>query len=693
MIRIALRTLLVLLAGALLLVLAGLVALRVGAATWAVNLALEKINPVDGTRLRAAKAIGNGFSWLELRGLRLTSGGGGVPLSVANVRIHYDPWSLLTNTIVVHELQLLRPQVMIQQAPDSAWNLPKLKPRKTKAPADSASQKITIQSISLIDGGIIVRPRALKLDSITANLEAEGSLAERGLQLSRLAVRSQIAYRSLRFLGSGFDRDGEVDLTLKGTGTTHRMEFQLSATLPEGGVAQARGVITPPKRSPVEYRLQGDFRGIDPSLFLSSPELPRRIDGTLVLDLAGANPDRLGGRTDLTIQSSHTEPRDRRQVVAGALFDRGRGRINLESNLGFASVRLRGWARPFDSVPSYDLKARARQLERVSSPWLKRLLGEEHRSLTLSLAGSGLDPRRADLRALAAIDPGSGQAGLLDSGWVEVRLRGGAARMRADIGVTGGTVAVAGTATLGPELELRLQRGSIEGVDVAALLGDSNASSLDAGFTLQSRGTSPRLARARASLLGASLSYGSHTVNDGRLNISIDSGTVHLTGEARLDGAFLDATAVAYPFHTEPGLILRKLGFRRLDLARLLPNTGVSGEISGTARGQARGRRLDHLKLSSVISLEPSQIGKEPLTRARIQADLARGRVAFKADADAPVGRVSPRRLCPPLRHGPEVCPARGRVSGARPGPASFPGAAAHSSHRLASSGGLGPEA
>ena len=91
MIRIALRTLLILLAGALVLVLGGVLALRLGAATWAVNLALREINPFPGTRLEAKKAVGNGFSWLEVRGLRLTSSGGEVPLSVANARIRYDP--------------------------------------------------------------------------------------------------------------------------------------------------------------------------------------------------------------------------------------------------------------------------------------------------------------------------------------------------------------------------------------------------------------------------------------------------------------------------------------------------------------------------------------------------------------------------------------------------------------------------
>ena len=640
MIRIALRTLLILLAGALVLVLGAVLALRLGAATWAVNLALGEINPFPGTRLKATKAVGNGFSWLEVRGLRLTSSGGEVPLSVANARIRYDPGSLLTNQIVVHELLLTGPRLLIRQRPDSSWDIPKLPAQKPKSPG-SSGKKLSIHRIRLTDATVLVRPRAPYQDSLTVSLEGEGSLTERGLQFSRAAVRSHLAYRDLRFLGSRFDRDGEAALTLHASGTTRRVEFQLNAALPEGGAAQARGVLTPPNSSPLEYRIQGDFRGLDPTLFLSGGVLPRRLDGTVVVDLHGASLDRLDGRTDIAIHSSASLPRDRRQVTGGARFEEGRAQLDLDSDLGLASVRLRGSARPFDSVPSYDLKVRAQYLERISSPWWKRLLGERDRRLTLSVTGSGLDPKRANLHLLAAIDRGSGQAELLDSGSVDLRLNAGAARIRAVVGATGGTVTVAGTAKLDRELELRLERGSIKGLDLAALLGDSSASSLDAAFTLESRGTSPRLADGRASVLVAGLSYGSHSVSGGRFNLSIDRGTVHLNGDARVDGAFVDAKAAARPFDTEPSVTVRRLGFLKLDLARLLPNSGVPGEVSGTVRGHARGRRLDQLRLSTVISLEPSQIGKHQVTRAKLQADLAGGRVAFNAEADAPAGRVA----------------------------------------------------
>src|SRR4029453_17945575 len=134
--------------------------------------------------------------------------------------------------------------------------------------------------------------------------------------------------------------------------------------------------------APLEYSIWAAFRGTDPTLFLSGGVLPRRLDGTVVVDLHGASLDRLGGRTDIGIHPSASPPRDRRQVTGGARFEEGRAQLELDSDLGLASVRLRGSARPFDAVPSYDLQARARYLERISSPWWKRLLGERDRRLT-----------------------------------------------------------------------------------------------------------------------------------------------------------------------------------------------------------------------------------------------------------------------------------------------------------------------
>ena len=149
----------------------------------------------------------------------------------------------------------------------------------------------------------------------------------------------------------------------------------------------------------------------------------------------------------------------------------------------------------------------------------------------------------------------------------------------------------------------------------------------------------------------------------------------------------------ARPFDAEPSVTVTRLGFLKLDLARLLPNSGVPGEVSGTVRGHARGRRLDQLRLSTVISLE-ALANRETPSHSRQAGGRPGGWSGRVQRRGGCTGRTSrPYRLCPALRLGSELCPARRRVSGSRPGSVPFPAGAAHASQRLASGRGVGPDA
>ena len=303
--------------------------------------------------------------------------------------------------------------------------------------------------------------------------------------------------------------------------------------------------------------------------------------------------------------------------------------------LGSAGGSLR-----FRRFPAYDLRAQVHQLPSASPPWLTRLLGTAGRDLSLNLVGEGFSPAKADLRARVTLDPDPAEAGLLDAGFAELRLRGGTGDFRTSARSDSGTVTMSGTARLSPGLELQIHRGVVKRLDVAALAGDSGGSSLDAQFTLASRGSSVKAASAQARLTQVSLAYGSHTFDQGLIRLDLDSGAVHVKGTGRLDGDSVAVNAVAHPFLAVPSLALRNFSFSRLDLGSLLPDAGVVGEISGTVRGRVEGRNLDRLKLRASVSLAPSRIGKHEITQAAVGATLERGRLALNVNADAPAGRV-----------------------------------------------------
>ncbi len=219
---------------------------------------------------------------------------------------------------------------------------------------------------------------------------------------------------------------------------------------------------------------------------------------------------------------------------------------------------------------------------------------------------------------------------------------------------------LSGTAKFDPELELQVHRGMIKRLDVAAVAGDSGVSSLDAEFTLKSRGSSARTGSAHARLAQVSLVYGSHSFDQARLELELDSGAVQIRGTGQLDGDSVAVNALAHPFLAVPSLALRSFSFSRLDLGALLSNAGLAGEISGTARGRVEGRRVDHLKGQVAVSLTPSRIGKREITRAAVGASMERGRLALTVNAEAPAGRIELTAVARPFDSTPSFTLERG---------------------------------
>ncbi len=341
----------------------------------------------------------------------------------------------------------------------------------------------------------------------------------------------------------------------------------------------------------------------------------------------------------------------------------GRG-SNSRPTVGPAAIGLRGWITPFQAIPSYDLSAQVHRLPSASPSWLTRLLGAGGRDFRVSLVGQGFSATKGDLRARVTLDPDRAQAGLLDAGFADVRLRGGTGDFRTIARSDSGTVTLSGTAKLGPELELQIHRGVIKRLDVAAVAGDSGVSSLDAEFTLKSRGTSARTASARVRLAQVGLVYGSRTFNQGRIQLSLDSGAVDVRGTGRINGDSVVVSALAQPFLAVPSLSLRNFSFSGLELGSLLPDAGLDGEISGTARGHVAGRNLDQLKLRAKVSLARSRIGKHEITDAMVGATLERGRLALNVNADAPAGRIELTGVARPFDSTPSFTVQRGDFQG-----------------------------
>src|SRR6185295_5853532 len=170
--------------------------------------------------------------------------------------------------------------------------------------------------------------------------------------------------------------------------------------------------------------------------------------------------------------------------------------------------------------------------------------------------GVGVSPRRANAVLAARVAPLADGDGLLDSGSVRVRLRGGIARADGRLGVSGATLTLDGDAVL----------DSVPRYGLSAQL--TRGDSLDARLSLTGTGTDPDSASVQAAISG-SAAYGAHRLSDGGLQLALDRGLVRASGGATVDGAELELKGSAKPFDPEPAVNLDHIRFDGLDLSRL----------------------------------------------------------------------------------------------------------------------------
>jgi translocation and assembly module TamB len=692
--------------------LALVVALYLGGATWVVNRVLGKLKLDPQTTIRSARVTGNLLTALQLHDVRLTRPNGEIAFRLDSLAVRYDPRELLSGDIFIREARLVAPNAILSQFPDGSWDLFGFRKRPSGSPRRPGSPppRITIGRVSVSQGKVQIRFSGSRTGQLiqTEDLRAEGSqiTVTRGIQIGQaevgirfrspngtpdwstidargslgsgllsfdqLIVRSPVSaisargtfplprsgrawdlsrlgvqlsarpltYSDLTLVSPGFKRPGDVALTLDARGEGPAASVRLNAGFSDGGSVAVEGILTPPGNAPAVYRAKAMLRRVDPRLISLQAGRGEQVSGDLTVGLEGPTVDRLNGQVRLSIRDSRYAALRARRGELEANFTDGRARVNLDLEGKFA-LGARGWLRPFDSVPSYDLGVRVGGLPHESSPgWWNRLFGRGGTRLLVQVKGQRFSPRRADLQALLTVRPGAGPAGLLDSGSARIRLKDGTAQVRARVGATGGQMALTGRVTLAKELAYRIDQGSATAMNIAAILGSNTASSLTGDFSLSGQGTGPKTMNGRANLSIASAAYGRHQLVRTRLGLRLVGGVVNLSGEAILDGASLDLDANFRPFSKPSVLGVERVRFRHLDIARFLPGTGIPTDLTGLGTLRAEGLRLNTSRATGRIVLDQSRIGAESLESGTITTTLSRGDLGLQLQLSGAAGRV-----------------------------------------------------
>ncbi len=192
----------------------------------------------------------------------------------------------------------------------------------------------------------------------------------------RLDVRLEALPLALADLASvypGVPPDGEVRIEATASARGRLVTAQLAARL-DPGTIELEGSTVMGRGAPAVYRLHGEVRGVDPSRLHRSAPLGV-VNGEIEADLRGETLPLADGSASLRLRGSRVAETELRDLDLRADVKSGRADLVLRGRVFGGSVRADGWARPFDSVPSYRLAGGALGLEGTEAV-AKTLAGE-----------------------------------------------------------------------------------------------------------------------------------------------------------------------------------------------------------------------------------------------------------------------------------------------------------------------------
>jgi translocation and assembly module TamB len=590
-----LRVLLLLISGGVLLLLLALLILHAGADARLVNSLAGKVIP--GTRASVTDVAGNYFSGLELRGVRIVRSDGVVLLHCDTVRIGYSLRQLLSDRLTIGRIRLIGPVVSLYQSDSGSWKLFPPRPKKPPGPPGKDRGPV-IQEFS-IDRGI-ANFRSVRYQApLTVRFSAQGSLDMPLLTVRNLIVKPD----SSMVLASGAvslpGRGRPLELMELELETNPLVFRELRSFLPEldrPGGARLKAAITGPEP---HATIDGVLYDIDPTPVLGSRSRAQPMRGRVSVDVQGKSLPRLRGNTRLELSGGiHT-------VRADAELDQGRARVVVAGKLGIVAGRITGWLRPFDGKPAYDLNARLQLPNPGALLKDTRWLGNSQREVALRVRAEGLPPHNAV--GVATVRLGASGAALLDSASVKAWLRGRSAEIESQVGLASGTLRLEGVAGWGSPLKLRITRGTIANLNLAALLGEPRLKPLDGRFSLE-LGAFPARLQLKAS----------SELNDAQIKVK---------ALARLGGP-------------RRRLNISELRFSQFDLQRFV-STQHSANLTGAGSLQAVGRNLKTGLVTGEVRLENSRIDQRELRQARLLVRLNQGTVLADGEIGGGSGRLA----------------------------------------------------
>jgi translocation and assembly module TamB len=437
-----------------------------------------------------------------------------------------------------------------------------------------------------------------------------------------LTVRAEpLAFQDLRLFLPDLDPSRSVTLSADVQGDLGELIVNAEGRLSDGAAFGVEGVVAPPNQGDeVAFLLSGRVQRFDLGFFgpADAPS-PGVVSATFETDLTGSSLQTLDGTAEARLTDTRLGEFALDRTRLDVRADDGTFRLNLRTGTRGASLSARGTVRPFDERIAYDLAGSFADLNLAAftdSTQSSDLNG------TFRVEGSGIDLEtvRADL-ALNLTDARVNRYTILSAD-LDLDVRGPNVSGLVAAALPEGSLRADLSANLGGEQpSYRITDGVLTGLDVAALIGDTTRSIVNARFTASGVGLDPQTLRLDADVRLDDTVWGTYVIQTADIDASVRRGRVDADIDADLEGGSFDLALVANPF-AEP-LTYRIDGgtFTNVNLARLTGNPRLASDLTGTITASGTGFDPETLVLDGRVTLADSRFNNQ-------QIDLADGTIS-----------------------------------------------------------------
>ena len=671
-------------------------------ATWVARLALGSVPLSPGYAIEVGRVSGNWFTGLRLENVRLRRGSRELAL-IESVAASYDPLQLRGPDRRLKALVVDGGRVAARRERDG-WDLANALEPSTdtnSAGGDFSIDRLTVRRIEVAaqlapDSTALIRglvlegrelvvgdPVLLTMDSLRAalappggpplwfDLAAAGAATAEEIRLDTLRLtshRSAIAGRltlprsfddpriaerldlklqalplALADLASvypGVPPEGDLRLDANASADGRLVTARLAGRI-DKGLIELEAATVVGQGAPAVYRMHGKVRDLDPSRLHRSAPIGV-LNGEIDADLRGETLPLADGKASLRLRGSRVADTELRDLTLGAEVKRGKADLELRGELYGGTVRADGWARPFDSVPSYHLTGAAAGLDgtRPAAQALAGEAGDPTLDIRFSVEGDGVVPDEAALNGRVDLAAVRSTRERVPLGHATVAMDSGRVELRPDLLIAGGKVRGLVTANLGDTISYDVRQGTIDRVDLGRLMGDTVAAPLSGRFTLRGTGTAPEEASVTARIELDELRYAARRVEQvvarARSARRPRGARRARCAPGRAPGHRRHRAPVRFGHHVRHPA--RHRGQRRR--RHLDGQPAYAGPVTLAATGRGRWSEADKA-VETRVTLAPSRLGTIGVTGGDIVARLAGDRLTYDADIHTDGGALA----------------------------------------------------